>query len=60
MKELGLWTLALIFFPSLIIIIFVKGITRNMGFIGKTIVWILAIVVILVIVGMALGIALFA
>ena len=51
-KEHGLWPLVIILCPFAIIIIIAKGITKNMGFVGKTIVWILAIAAMLVVVGM--------
>jgi len=47
--------LASIFFPCLIIFVIAWGISKNMGFIGKAIVWILAITISLVVIGIVLG-----
>jgi len=48
-------TLATIFFPCLIICVIAWGISKNMGIIGKAIVWLLAIALSILVIGIVLG-----
>jgi len=55
MKELGLTLLVIILGAIVMIGAIARGISKNLGIVGKTVVWILAIAAMLIAIGFVLG-----